>query len=127
MGTNYYVIDKAGDKKHFGKRSAGWDFTLHVYPDEGIRSLEDWLVLLSDKNVEVRDDSGRKIKLKLLLRIVLMGEGCAVAGSFGGSEYAVLNPFTQRFQPPPDAVIRNTNDYCYAIFPSYFCLDHDFG
>ena len=131
MGTNYFVIDKAGDTKHFGKRSAGWDFALHVYPDEGIKRLEDWLVLLSDKNAEVRDDSGRKIKLKHLLRIVLMGEGCAVAGSSGGSrdphdvlayyEKEVINPFTQRFQPPPD------NDYCYAICQTYFCLDHDFG
>lgn len=123
MGTNYYVYAPTNHNngKHFGKRSAGWDFALHVYPDEGINCLEDWLWLVSNKNVEMRDDSGRKIKLKHLLRIVLMGEGTALAQSFGGSEDAVLNPFTQRCQPPPD------NDYCYAIFPSYFCRDHDFG
>ncbi len=126
MGTNYYVYAPTThvalyNGKHFGKRSAGWDFALHVYPDEGIRSLEDWLPLLSDKKVEIRDDSGRKIKLKLLLRIVLRGEGTALSPSFGGSEDAVLNPFTQRCQPPPD------NDYCYAICQTYFCRDHDFG
>ncbi len=123
MGTNYYVYGTTEHryKKHFGKRSAGWDFALHVYPDEGINRLEDWLYLLSDKNVEIRDDYGRKIKLKHLLRIVLMGEGCAFAESFGGSEDGVLNPFTQRFSPPPDS------DYCYEVFPSYFCRDHDFG
>ena len=123
MGTNYYVYAPTNHNngKHFGKRSAGWDFALHVYPDEGIKRLEDWLVLLSDKKVEIRDDSGRKIKLKLLLRIVLRGEGTALSQSFGGSEDAVLNPFTQRCQPPPD------NDYCYAICQTYFCRDHDFG
>ena len=127
MGTNYYVYGIAAKVrngkhgKHFGKRSAGWDFALHVYPDEGINRLEDWLFLLSDKNAEVRDDSGRKIKLKKLLRIVLMGEGCAMAGSSSGSEDEVFNPFTERFQPPPDS------DYCYAIFPSYFCRNGDFG
>ena len=139
MGTNYYVIDKEGDKKHFGKRSAGWDFALHVYPDEGIRSLEDWLVLLSNKRIEVRDDYGRKIKLKLLLRIVLMGEGCAEAGSlvsavangsdrttslnsypypFTGS--AVLNPFTNRLRPKPDW------EHTHSIHTSYYCLNYNF-
>jgi hypothetical protein len=129
MGTNYYVIDKAGNKKHFGKRSAGWDFALHVYPDEGIRSLEDWLVLLSDKNAEVRDDSGRKIKLKHLLRIVLMGEGCALAESslpsgmvdaYGLSGCAVLNPFTNRLHPKPDW------EHIHSIHTSYYCLNYNF-
>ena len=131
MGTNYYVYEKRAfsasimpDGKHFGKRSAGWDFALHVYPDEGIERLEDWLYLLSDKNVEIRDEYGRKIKLKQLLRIVLKGEGCALAGSSDLSEYEVLNPFTERVHPKPDS---DLGEDCYAIFPSYFCRDHDFG
>lgn len=117
MGTNYYVMP---DGKHFGKRSAGWDFALHVYPDEGIERLEDWLYLLSDKNVEIRDEYGVRIKLKQLLRIVLMGEGCALAGSSDVSEYKVLNPFTERVHPKPDS------DYCYALYPAYFCRNDDF-
>jgi len=127
VGTNYYVygiaekVRNGKHGKHFGKRSAGWDFALHVYPDEGIKRLEDWLILLSDENAEVRDDSGRKIKLKKLLRIILMGEGCALARSSDVSEYEVFNLFTERVHPKPDS------DYCYAVFPSYFCRNGDFG
>lgn len=97
MGTNYYVI-RAGEKKHLGiGRSAGRHFALHVYPDEGINRLEDWLVLLSDKKAEVRDDYGRRIKLKQLLRIIL---------------------FTETVHRPPKPV--QSSDYRYAIFPTYF-------
>ena len=130
MGTNYYVIDKAGNKKHFGKRSAGWDFALHVYPDEGINRLEDWLVLLSDKDATVIDGYYKKIKLKHLLRIVLMGEGCAVANGSDRTAYnsypypftakAVLNPFTNRLHPKPDW------QHTHSIHTSYYCLNYNF-
>ena len=142
MGTNYYVYGIAAKfsngRKHLGKRSAGWDFALHVYPDEGINRLEDWLFLLSDKNAEVRDEYNKKIKLKHLLRIVLMGEGCSEAGSlasavangsdrtaynsypypFTGS--AVLNPFTNRLRPKPDW------EHTHSIHTSYYCLNYNF-
>lgn len=49
MGTNYYMIEgtcphcgRGGGEKHIGKCSAGWCFALHVYPDEGINTLDDW-------------------------------------------------------------------------------------
>jgi len=111
MGTNYYVI-RAGEKKHLGiGRSAGRHFALHVYPDEGINRLEDWLVLLSDKKAEVRDDYGRKIKLKQVLRIIL---------------------FTEAVHPKPEVSLHphlQSSDYRYAIFPTYsHCrLDRGFG
>ena len=51
MGTNYYWHETArcphcgqatSEKKHIGKSSAGWCFSLRVYPDEGIHDLPDW-------------------------------------------------------------------------------------
>lgn len=51
MGTNYYLETGEhcptcgrGDEEelHIGKSSAGWCFSLHVIPDEGINSLSDW-------------------------------------------------------------------------------------
>lgn len=52
MGTNYYWISDEGkcprcgrsdnEEKHIGKSSGGWCFSLRVYPDEGINTLEDW-------------------------------------------------------------------------------------
>lgn len=53
MGTNYYMeFDKCpccGERKdsiHIGKSSAGWCFSLHVYPENNINTLDDWVGLL---------------------------------------------------------------------------------
>jgi hypothetical protein len=51
MGTNYYLHNPKpcqtcghdpNEPKHIGKSSAGWVFSLHVYPEEGIHDLGDW-------------------------------------------------------------------------------------
>lgn len=50
MGTNYYLSERPACKccgrdypaLHIGKSSAGWCFSLHVIPEEGLNSLEDW-------------------------------------------------------------------------------------
>lgn len=50
MGTNYYWFNREPCEcckrpfqgKHIGKSSAGWCFSLHVYPDEEIHDLSDW-------------------------------------------------------------------------------------
>lgn len=50
MGTNFYWIvsscghnESNGDGLHIGKSSAGWCFSLHVYPEDRIFSIGDWL------------------------------------------------------------------------------------
>lgn len=58
MGTNYYFLEPNPDydeqdlvsslvepkfiKTHIGKSSMGWCFSLHVYPELHIRTLENW-------------------------------------------------------------------------------------
>lgn len=50
MGTNFYHYAKPpcptcgheDEPRHIGKSSAGWCFSLHVYPDEGINDYADW-------------------------------------------------------------------------------------
>jgi hypothetical protein len=50
MGTNYYLetlppcphCGRESEKLHIGKSSAGWHFGLHIYPELGINTLEDW-------------------------------------------------------------------------------------
>lgn len=51
MGTNYYLRENAcghcgrsDDQLHIGKSSAGWCFSLHVIPEEGLNSLDDWRI-----------------------------------------------------------------------------------
>lgn len=56
MGTNYYLVGKSSvcgccgheskePDRHIGKSSGGWCFSLHVYPEEGINTLNDWIGL----------------------------------------------------------------------------------
>lgn len=50
MGTNYYWhkeppcphCGRNDEGTHIGKSSAGWCFSLHIYPHEGIADLPDW-------------------------------------------------------------------------------------
>jgi hypothetical protein len=54
MGTNFYFrkplvnyCEHRGrsdppEELHIGKSSAGWCFSLHVYPEQGIHALDDW-------------------------------------------------------------------------------------
>jgi len=71
MGTNYYLHTNAFSDKtklHIGKSSAGWTFALHVHPDEGINSLDDWK--RSWKKGTIKDEYGQKISPKEMSQIV---------------------------------------------------------
>lgn len=68
MGTNYYFhrnvcphCKRSDEHLHIGKSSAGWCFSLHIYPEDGIRDLDDWLVLFDTPNSEIRDEYGQSI------------------------------------------------------------------
>jgi hypothetical protein len=67
MGTNYYCKIK-GEEKHIGKSSGGWVFALHVYPDEGILNLSDWLPDLSVEPIE--DEYGTPISYDEMVKII---------------------------------------------------------
>lgn len=71
MSTNYYLhrreascphCHRAYEPLHIGKSSVGWCFALRVFPNgEGGRapkSLEDWKVLWSNPEYEIRDSYG---------------------------------------------------------------------
>ena len=65
MGTNYYLqpIDPEDTRKtrHIGKSSGGWCFSLHVYPDEGINTLDDWFLLFNTEGIRIVDEYGKEI------------------------------------------------------------------
>lgn len=59
MSTNYYLKTKPGSEPcphcgrsepsqnlHIGKSSVGWCFSLRVYPELGINTLDDWRPLI---------------------------------------------------------------------------------
>ena len=59
MGTNYYLEEappckccgREYEKKHIGKGSWGWAFALHVYPQDGINDLNDWITYWDEKRI----------------------------------------------------------------------------
>jgi hypothetical protein len=77
MGTNYYVRDYSeycehcgrGMKEiHLGKSSAAWCFALHIYPEKGIKNLEDILSFI--KNKEIIDEYSRQVSVDDFIDIV---------------------------------------------------------
>ena len=69
MGTNYYWHEdicphckRTSEPIHIGKSSGGWCFALHILPELGITTLEDWQakwktgVILDEYNSTISPD-----------------------------------------------------------------------
>jgi hypothetical protein len=70
MGTNYYWHARPpcgechrgfNDGLHIGKSSAGWAFSLHVYPEKDIRDLPDWEKMWTVPGSYIEDEYGERI------------------------------------------------------------------
>lgn len=78
MGTNYYFQEKppceccgrAFDMRHIGKSSAGWCFSLHAYPDEGIKELADWIKLWSAPGTKIITEYGDAMPPNQMLEVI---------------------------------------------------------
>lgn len=78
MGTNYYLHTKPDCKccgrpfeaLHIGKSSAGWCFALHVFPEEGINTLQEWRELWSKSGSFIRDEYGQDISVSEIERLI---------------------------------------------------------
>ena len=68
MGTNYY-LQKNDEELHIGKSSVGWCFSLHVYPDQSINDLKDWIELF--KKYKIKNEYGDHIKSKDMQSIIV--------------------------------------------------------
>jgi hypothetical protein len=107
MGTNFYW-KKAGNvcptcnrkdevELHIGKSSGGWCFSLHVYPDDGINDLSDWLPKLLDPESVIWNEYGDQVSVAEMLRwIARRGYGADKArkqdASFYSQNYAEPGP-----------------------------------
>jgi hypothetical protein len=82
MGTNYYLspnccihCGRGDEKKHIGKSSGGWTFSLHVYPEDGIKDLLDWIPFFEAKGSKILDEYDREISGDMMLGIIRDREG----------------------------------------------------
>ncbi len=72
MGTNYYWHEKPAcemcgrsDKpKHIGKSSAGWCFSLHIEPENGINDLPDWERMWNIPGSWIVDEYGQRVTVE---------------------------------------------------------------
>ena len=77
MGTNYYLhrntcphCGRGDEPYHIGKSSAGWCFSLHVDPEEGIQSLDDLKQAMSCDGVAIRNEYGEIITTDEMIAII---------------------------------------------------------
>lgn len=82
MGTNYFLHSQQcphcgverKDKMHLGKSSAGWCFSLHVYPELELNNWFDMWEYISfcteEEGYEIKDEYGDAIDSDLFFIIV---------------------------------------------------------
>lgn len=88
MGTNYYAYntgikttcsccghESTMERVHIGKSSVGWVFSLHILPKNGINTLADWLVVLTEIGVTIKDEYDREMSLNEFLPYIVERSG----------------------------------------------------
>ena len=76
MGTNYdwhrNPCEKCGHGEilHIGKSSAGWCFSLHIIPEEGINDLSDWEKVWDSEEGKIFDEYNNEILIIEMLDII---------------------------------------------------------
>lgn len=78
MGTNYYWYHKPPCPEclhqepgiHIGKSSAGWCFSLRIYPYDGVANLNHWLERFSCRESFIKDEYGEVIPQELMRDII---------------------------------------------------------
>lgn len=83
MGTNYFSVRRGIEERddwwdlreteevlHIGKSSAGWCFSLHIIPEMGINSLDDWIPVFIDPHRLIIDEYRDVIGLDKIMRVI---------------------------------------------------------
>ena len=123
MGTNYYLHEKQDceccgrpfEPRHIGKSSGGWCFSLHVYPEDNIHTLDDWRELWAMPGAFIRNEYGERIPIADMELIVTVRQGKLNSGSWGsyGSETAFHR--ANHSQPGPNNLVRHAIDGRHCI------------
>lgn len=103
MGTNYYLCEKPPcphcgrpyERKHIGKSSAGWCFTLHVIPEEGINDLEDWQRIWAEPGAQITNEYGEAVSVDDMVKTVTARTWSSrdkMSGGWYQDNYAQLGP-----------------------------------
>jgi hypothetical protein len=85
MGTNYYSVRRGLDVEspdtfwdlrgtedciHIGKSSGGWCFSLHVVPEFGINTLEDWIRMFIEPDRIIIDEYREIVPFERMMGVI---------------------------------------------------------
>lgn len=129
MGTNYYLrikccpnCGKPDDGIHIGKSSAGWCFSLHVHPHDGINDLTDWERKFDQENTKIVNEYEEKVSKEEMIKIITNRhwKGREPSGSFYEENHAL---------PGPNGLMRHRLGFgCIKHGEgTWDCIDNDFG
>jgi hypothetical protein len=117
MGTNYYLhknvcphCGKPEDVKHIGKSSAGWCFSLHAYPEDGINDLNDWMARFGDG--EIKDEYGDTQSPEDMLAVITE-RGYGQRGPLVSMSSAEMA--RNHAEPGPNGLLRHRIEFGHCI------------
>ncbi len=121
MGTNYYAKERTTlipmDGWHIGKSSAGWCFSLHVMPDEGINTLADWRRVWEHPAVIIMNEYGETLTPAEMLEKITRRSRLPNAGSYPNQWYASEEDMMRKNHavPGPNGLLRHRIDGRHCI------------
>ena len=93
---------------HIGKSSAGWAFALHVIPEEGLNSLDDWRARWSLPGARIVSEDGEGVSFEEMERVITERRGPRTRWS----DYALARNHAQR---GPNGTIRCVVDGVHCV------------
>jgi hypothetical protein len=121
MGTNYYHHEKppcptcghAEETRHIGKSSAGWCFSLHIYPDAGIDNLAAWEARWSSG--VIKNEYGDTITPERMRQAITeRGPGRSNDHPYGYADWEQFHAMN-RSQSGPNGLLRHQIDERHCI------------
>lgn len=80
MGTNYYLIRETNkcehcgradvERRHIGKSSVGWCFSLHVERSDGPQTFDDWKRLFTAPDSMIEDEYHQSVSVTKMIGII---------------------------------------------------------
>ncbi len=119
MGTNYYLhadtcnaCGRSDAPRHIGKSSGGWCFALHVYPEDGIHDLSDWLKLIDAPHATIYDEYGGPVTPEQMRDAITKREGVRRSKPFGYESWKQLHEQNYSEPGPKELLRHKVGKYC---------------
>ena len=131
MGTNYVwrtgicpTCGHVAEERHIGKSSGGWCFALHVYPEEGILTLEDWMTKwTTDPQGVIRNEYEEVLSVEEMIAVITKRMWPS-RDTFSLSEHWYE---VNHAEPGPNGLTRHKIERALATGYSNGCIEHGEG